>query len=91
MGTKTVNYNEKGIKKLPDDKPVLYRIQTNSGNPNYIGTAKRGSVQERILDHLGEIPGSKVKIEQFESIENAQKKEQRAIKINQPKFNEQGK
>ena len=91
MGTKKVNYNEKGIKKLPNDRPVLYRIQTNSGNPNYIGTAKRGRVQERILEHLGEIPGSKVKIEQFKSIEDAQKKEERAIKINKPKFNEQNK
>lgn len=89
MGTKKVNYNEKEIEKLPNDKPVLYRIQTKNGNPNYIGTAKRGRVQERILEHLGKIPGSKVKIEQFHSIEDAQKKEGRAIKINQLKFNEQ--
>jgi hypothetical protein len=35
-----VNYNPKGIEKLPNDKTVLYRIETASGNPNYVGVAK---------------------------------------------------
>ena len=91
MGTKRVNYNKKGIENLPNDKPVLYRIQTNSGKPNYIGTAKKGRVQERIAEHLGEIPGATVKIEQFGNIKDAQKTEQRTIKLNQPKYNEQNK
>lgn len=91
MGTKKVNYNKKGIKNLPNDKPVLYRIQTDSGKPNYIGTAKKGRLQERIAEHLGEIPGATVRIEQFNSIKDAQKTEQRTIKLNQPKYNEQNK
>jgi excinuclease UvrABC nuclease subunit len=91
MATKKVNYNKKGIENLPNDKPVLYRIQTDNGKPNYIGTAKKGRVQERIEEHLGEIPGATVKIEQFNSIKDAQKTEQRAIKLNQPKYNQENK
>ena len=91
MGTKKVNDNRKGIKNLPNDKPVLYRIQTDSGKPNYIGTAKKGRAQERIAEHLGEIPGATVRIQQFSSIKDAQKTEQRTIKLNQPKYNEQNK
>ena len=44
MGTKKVKYNKDGIKKLPNDKPVLYRIETESGILNYAGVAKRGRV-----------------------------------------------
>jgi len=31
MGTKKVNYNKKGIEQLPNNKPVLYKIETNAG------------------------------------------------------------
>lgn len=48
MGRKKVNYNPKGIESLPNDKPVLYRIETASGNSNYVGVAKRGRVNERL-------------------------------------------
>ncbi len=91
MGRKKVNYNPKGIEKLPNDKTVLYRIETASGNPNYVGVAKRGRVNERLTEHLGKIPGSKVKIEQFSSIEDARKKEQNIIKRFSPKYNKLGK
>ena len=46
MGTKKVGYNKSGIDKLPDDKPVLYRIKTQTGKDNYVGVAKRGRVQD---------------------------------------------
>ena len=91
MGTKKVKLNKTGISKLPVDKPVLYRIETDAGNLNYAGTAQRSQVQNRILDHLGEIPGATVKIEQFDSIADARKKEANVIKRNQPKYNKQGK
>ncbi len=91
MSKKTVKFNGKGIEKLPNDKPVMYRIETDGGNPNYVGIAQRGRVQERIEEHIGEIPGAKVKIEQFSSIDDAQKKEERVIKINQPRYNKKGK
>ena len=61
MGKKTTNFNKTGINKLPLDKPVLYKIKTRSGDTNYAGTAKKGRAQERIEEHLGKIPGAKVR------------------------------
>lgn len=91
MSTKKVSYNEKGIKDLPNDKPVLYKIETNAGSLNYVGIAQRGRVQERIKEHIGEIPGSKVKIEQFSRIDDAREKEANVIKRSNPQYNIQGK
>jgi len=91
MGTKKVNYNKTAIEKLPDDKPALYKIETSGGTVNYVGTAKRGRVQERVTEHLGKIPGAKVKIKQFNSIKTALKTEKSSIKLNQPKYNKKDK
>jgi len=91
MGTKKVKFTKSGIEKLPNDKPVLYRIETETGALNYAGTAQRGRVRERITEELDEIPGTSIRIEQFSSIKKALKKEIRVIKINQPKYNKQGK
>jgi len=91
MSTKTVKYNKQGINQLPDDKPVLYRIKTESGNLNYVGIAQRGRVRERITEHLKEIPGAKVQIEQFSSIKDAGKKEINVIHRTLAKYNKQGK
>jgi len=88
MGKKKVNYNKTGIDNLPNDKPVLYRIKTDSDNLNYVGVAKRGRVKDRIGEHLGEIPGATVEIEQFSSIDDARKKETNVIKRTKPKYNE---
>lgn len=91
MATKKVDYNKSGVEKLPDDKPVLYRIQTEGGKDNYVGVAQRNRVRERIAEHFGEIPGAKVSIVQFSSIDEARAKEANVIKRAQPKYNEQGK
>ena len=91
MGKKTTTFSKTGINKLPNNKPVLYKIKTESGNTNYTGIAKRGRVQERIGEHLGKIPGANVQIEQFSSIKDAGKKEGNVIKKSQPKYNKKGK
>jgi hypothetical protein len=91
MGTKTVKYNKKGIDQLPNDKPVLYRIKTEAGKMNYVGIAQKGRVRDRLSEHLGQIPGAKVQIEQFSSIKEAQKKEVNVIRRTQAKYNKQGK
>ncbi len=91
MGTKKVKFNKTGIEKLPNDKPVVNKIESAGGNNNYTGIAKRGRVQERLQEQLGEIPGAKVKIEQTNSIQEAREKEARIIERAQPKYNEQGK
>ena len=41
MATKTVEFTKSGIEKLPDDKPVVYRIISDGGKTNYVGEAKR--------------------------------------------------
>lgn len=91
MGTKKVKYTKQSIAQLPNDKPVLYRIETESGRPNYIGVAQRGMVREIISEHLSKIPGAKVRIEQFNDIKDAQKKEINVIRRAQAKYNRQGK
>ena len=95
MARKTVPFNPKGIGKLPNDKPVVYKIETPSGKNNYTGTAQRGRVHERLEEHLPRakdpVPGSKVVIEQAKSIAEAREREQRIIRRSQPKYNEQGK
>jgi hypothetical protein len=91
MSTKRFKYNKGGISQLPNNKPVLYRIETESGRMNYVGVAQRGRVQERLSEHLDQIPGATVRIEQFNSISDAQKKEVNVIKRTQAKYNKQGK
>ena len=91
MEKKTVRFNSKGIDKLPKDKPVLYKIMTKAGNVNYAGIAQRGQAQDRVSDHLGKIPGDKVQIERFSSVDDAREKEANVIKRTQPRYNKQGK
>ena len=76
---------------LPNDKPVVYKIFTANKTNNYTGTAKKGRVTDRIIEHIGEIPGAKVQIEQFSSIQEAVKKEAHIISRTKPKYNEKGK
>ena len=88
---KSGKFNKSGIDKIAKDKPVVYRIETEAGKTNYIGSAGRGNVQDRLNDHLGTIPGAQVRIQQFDSVQKARESEARAIKRDQPKYNEQGK
>ncbi|MDH4203698.1 MAG: hypothetical protein OEV87_12520 [Phycisphaerae bacterium] len=83
MTKRTVNNNKTSISKLPNDKPVVYKIKTDSGIVNYVGVAKRGRVQECLAEHLpggkDYVPGAKVQIEQVCSIADARKKERTVI------------
>ncbi|HDY87279.1 MAG TPA: hypothetical protein ENH82_04080 [bacterium] len=88
---KKVKFNKSSIDNLSNDKPALYRIKTPGGTENYVGIAKRGRVQDRLTEHLGNIPGATVEIEQFSSIADARKKEKNVIKRIQPKYNTQDK
>ncbi len=91
MSKKNVKFNKAGIDKIPNDKPIVYKILTDNKSNNYTGIAKRGRAQERLLEHLNEIPGSKVQIEQFSSINEAEKKEKNIISRVKPKYNKMGK
>ncbi len=95
MAKKTVPFNQKGIEKLPDNKPVVYKVLTNGGKNNYTGVAQRGRVQERLQEHLpggkDHVPGAKVQIEQMSNIKDAEAKESRIISRTKPPHNEKGK
>lgn len=91
MAKKTVDYNKTNIDALPNNKPVVYEIKTKGGSNNYTGIAQRGRVQDRIKEHLGEIPGAKVQIQQHGSIADARKAETNIIARSKPKYNKQGK
>ncbi len=91
MSKKTVKYKSDAIDSLPNNKPVVYRIKTEKGNNNYTGVAKRGRVNERIKEHLNEIPGAKVQIEQMSSISEELKKESNIISRAKPRYNKKGK
>lgn len=95
MTRKTVDFNKTGISKLPDDKPVVYKILTGSGKNNYTGVAKRGRVQERLAEHLpggkNPVPGAKVQIDQAPRVDQALKRESRIISRSSPRYNKQGK
>jgi excinuclease UvrABC nuclease subunit len=91
MASKTADYSNNGLSDLPNDKPVVYRILTSGGKVNYIGSAMRGRVPDRIGEHLDVIPGAKVQVRQFGSIQEARAAEARAIARSEPKYNKAGK
>lgn len=91
MSKKTVKYTKKDISNLPNDKPVVYKILTSTKKNNYTGIAKRGRVQDRVTEHLDQIPGAKVQIEQMPTIKEAAKKESNIISRSNPKYNRKGK
>lgn len=89
--TKTVNFTLEGIVQLSNDKPIVYKILTQGGKNNYTGVAKKGEISTTIQKHLQSgknyVPGYKVKIERMNTIQEAQKKADRIIKISKPKYN----
>ena len=91
MARKTVKFTPEAIKKLPNNKPVLYKILTKNNTNNYTGVAKKGRVQERLQEHLPKakdpIPGAKVQIEQMSSIQDADRKEDRILSRTNPRYN----
>ncbi len=93
---KTSKFTKEGIESLSKDKPVVYKIENKKGNLLYVGVAKRGRVEERLKEHLpgSSDPirgGSKVKIVQKSSIDEALKTENRIIKQQKPRQNKKGK
>jgi len=91
--TNAKRYTKSVVKNIPNDKPAVYRIQNNSGKELYIGIAKRGRVQDRLIEHLEikkeKIDGAaKIRIAQVENLEKAKKFEKALIKKLDPVFNE---
>jgi excinuclease UvrABC nuclease subunit len=94
--TRTAKFNKESIGNLPNDKPVVYKIENSKGENIYTGSAKRGRVEDRLKEHLAggsdSMPGgAKVRIQQKSSISDAQKTEARSIAISKPRYNKKGK
>ena len=93
---KSVPFKTDSINQLPNNKPVVYKLENQGGDTVYAGIAKRGRVQDRLKEHLpsGKDPipfVKKVKIQQVSSIQEAQKREQGIISRSKPKYNKRGK
>lgn len=95
MARKTVGFNKAGIGNLPDNKSATYHIQTAGGKTNYVGVAKKERVQDRVAEHLAgskdPVPGAKVQIRQYSSIDAAKAHEKHAIARTKPPHTVQGK
>ena len=96
MSKKTVPFNSDGIEKLPNDKPVVYKVLDRKGENIYTGIAKKGNVCSRLTGHFpghkDAVPGGvKVQIDQQSSIRDAEKKETNIISRSKPKYNKRGK
>ena len=96
MAKKTVRLRTDSIERLPEDKPVVYKIKDREGENIYTGVAGKGNVQSRLKDHLpghrGAIPGAmKVQIDRQSSIREAERKESHIISRSRPKYNQHGK
>lgn len=96
MARKTIKLNAEGIERLPNSKPVVYKIFDKQGENIYTGVAKKGNVHDRLKDHLpghrDAVPGAaKVQIEQQPTIREAEQKESNIILRSKPKYNQQGK
>jgi predicted GIY-YIG superfamily endonuclease len=83
-------FNQTAIGAADNDNPVVYTLK-KGGNPVYVGIAQRGRVQERLTEHLGEIPATEFSTRSYDSISEAREAEERKIKREKPKYNDQHK
>ncbi len=81
-------FTKKAIENTDNNKPVVYTLK-KAGEPVYVGIAKRGRVQDRLLEHLVKISASEFSTRSYDSISDAREAEERKIKREQPKFNDQ--
>ena len=91
-----MKFTKEGIDRLPNDKPVVYKIMNEQGKNIYTGVAKRGRIEDRLAEHLprakDRIPGgSKVQVTQKPSIADAQRSERGIIARSKPMHNKRGK
>jgi hypothetical protein len=86
------NFCKRNIEKVPEDKPIVYKILNKQGDNVYTGVSKRGQGQDRLRDHLsgGSDPiagATSFQTKQIPSIERARGEERKIIKIEEPKYN----
>lgn len=89
-------FTQENIKKVPENKAIVYKLKNAAGENLYTGIAGRGRAQDRLQEHKDlrreHIRGAtRFQITQFKNKERAEKIEKQIIRKEQPKFNEQNK
>jgi len=89
-------FTNANIKKVPEDKAIIYKFKNTAGKNLYTGIAGRGRGQDRLFEHKElkkeKIPGAtKFQFAQIKTKDRAEKIEKQIIKKEKPKFNEQNK
>jgi len=87
-------FNKTNIEKIPEDKPIIYKIKNLKGENIYTGIAGKSRIKDRLKEHLlgnkDVILGAKsFSIKQKTSIEDAKLEEKIIIKKENPKYNQQ--
>jgi len=87
-------FNKTNVKKIPEDKPIVYRLKGEKNKELYTGVAKKSRTQERLSEHLTKksekIPGAKkFQVLQFSDIKKAKVAEKKLIKKLNPKYNKE--
>jgi len=85
-------FDKTNVSKIPKGKPIVYYLKSKANKGLYVGIAKKGRTQERLLEHLTKksekIPGAKkFQTLPFRSIKGAKQTEKRLIKKLNPKYN----
>lgn len=73
---------------------MVYKIEDGEGKNIYTGSAKKGRVPERLMEHLPGGPdpirgASRFQVKQLGSIEEAREEEKRIVQKEKPKYNKQ--
>ena len=94
--SKTQKFTKENIKKLPENKAIVYKIKNTARENLYTGIAGRRRGQDRLLEHKEikkeKIPGgTQFQFAQVKNKDRAEQIEKQVIRKEKPKFNEQNK
>lgn len=93
---RTQKFTKENIANVPQDKAIIYKIKSKSGENLYTGIAGRGRSQERLIEHKEikkeKIPeGTKFQYAQVKTKVRAYEIEKSIIKKEKPEFNQRHK
>lgn len=94
--SRTQKFTKANIANVPQDKAIIYKIKSRSGENLYTGIAGRGRGQDRLVEHKDikkeHIPeGTRFQYAQVKTKVRAYQIEKSIIKSEQPEHNEQHK
>lgn len=88
------SFNKEMIETISADQPNGYELFDIKGELSYVGIAKRGRINERLLEHYDYSEFNKeithFATKEFSSIDQAKEWEEKVIESEDPKFNKQG-